>query len=43
MGEFYGKKIKTSEINTKTGDPWTIEDVPKLWRTATARWLRDHA
>lgn len=39
MGKFYGVKIKNGEINQKTGDPWTIADVPKLWRAATEAWL----
>lgn len=39
MGRFYGLKIKNGEINPNTGAAWTIEDVPKLWRKATAAWL----
>lgn len=31
MGRFYGIKIKNGEI--------TIDDVPRLWRTATQDWL----
>lgn len=31
MGRFYGVKIKSGDI--------TIEQVPKLWRTATENWL----
>lgn len=33
MGRFYGIKIKNGDI--------TIDDVPKLWRTATERWLAE--
>lgn len=40
MGRFYGLKIKNGEINPNTGAAWTIEDVPKLWRKATAAWLK---
>lgn len=39
MGRFYGTKIKNSEINMNTGAAWTINDVPKLWKTATQNWL----
>ena len=39
MARFYGTKIMAGEINPNTGAAWTIEDVPKLWRTATAAWL----
>lgn len=31
MGRFYGLKIKNGEIS--------LEQVPKLWRTATENWL----
>lgn len=39
MGRFYGTKIKNAEINPKTGEAWTLEDVPRLWRNATTAWL----
>lgn len=39
MGRFYGVKIKSGEINDAIGEAWTLEDVPKLWRKATAAWL----
>ena len=42
MGEFYGKKILNGEINPKTGQPWTINDVPKYWRAKTQAWLDEH-
>ena len=29
---FYVTKIKNQEINLKTNQSWTIEDVPKLWK-----------
>lgn len=31
MGRFYGLKIKREEM--------TLEEVPKLWRVATEKWL----
>lgn len=43
MGRFYGMKIKAGEINAKTGKPWTIKDVPKLWQKATKAWLTENA
>lgn len=39
MGRFYGLKIKNGEMNQKTGAPWTIDDVPKLWKNAATAWL----
>ncbi len=34
MGRFYGLKVKNGEI--------TFEQVPKLWRKATAKWLSEN-
>ena len=34
MGRFYGIKIKTGER--------TVEDVPKLWKAVTEKWLKDN-
>lgn len=42
MGKFYGLKIKNKEINSKTGEAWKLEDVPKFWRAATERWLSEN-
>ena len=42
MGKFYGTKIKNGEINPKTGQPWTIDDVPKLWKNATEKWIAEN-
>ena len=42
MGAFYGRKIANGEINAKTGLPWKIEDVPKLWRNATQKWIDEN-
>lgn len=39
MARFYGTKIKNGEINQKTGEAWTIGDVPKMWKAATIAWL----
>lgn len=41
--ERYVRKISNHEINDKTGEPWTIEDVPIKWREevreALENWL----
>lgn len=34
MAKFYGLKIKKGEL--------TITGVPKLWRTATEKWLEEN-
>ncbi len=34
MGRFYGLKIQAGEM--------TLEDVPKLWRSATEVWLKEN-
>lgn len=34
MGKFYGLKIKDGEK--------TLEDVPKLWKAATEKWLKEN-
>lgn len=34
MGRFYGERIILEDI--------TIEDVPKLWRAVTEKWLREN-
>ena len=43
MGKFYGVKILHGEINPKTGKPWTLDDVPRLWKKATEKWLNENA
>lgn len=40
MAKFYGLKILRGEINSKTGKPWVLADVPSLFRAATERWLQ---
>lgn len=42
MAAFYGTKIKNEEINPKTGLVWTINDVPKLWKTKVQQWLENN-
>ncbi len=42
MARFYGTKILNGDINPKTGVAWTIDDVPRLWRNATATWIAEH-
>lgn len=42
MGEWYGKKIMRGTINPKTGNPWTLDDVPRLWKPRTITWLEEH-
>ncbi len=39
MVDYYVSKIQNGEINSKTGEPWEVEDVPKLWRTKTEKEL----
>lgn len=34
MGKFYGLKIKNGEMR--------IDDVPKLWKKATEKWLSEN-
>lgn len=42
MGAFYGTKILKGEINSKTGEPWKIEDVANFWRPRVIAWLEEH-
>lgn len=32
MVAYYVAKIQNGEINSKTGQAWIVQDVPKLWR-----------
>ena len=34
MGRFYGEKILDGEM--------TIDEVPKLWKKSTEKWLKDN-
>lgn len=40
MVAFYVAKIENREINSKTGKPWNVEDVPKLWRKKVQEALK---
>lgn len=42
MAAYYGTKIKNGVINSKTGLPWTINDVPTRRRAETEEWLREN-
>ncbi len=42
MGAFYGIKIRNGELNPKTGEVWTLQDVPSFWRNKTESWLEDN-
>lgn len=42
MGVFYGNKIRSGEINPKTGAPWKLGDVPTLWREKAEQWLKNN-
>ena len=41
MNVFYGRKIMNEEINSKTGKPWNLEDVPAYWQAAVGQWLKN--
>lgn len=34
MGRYYGLKIRSEEM--------TLEQVPKLWKTVTEKWLKEN-
>ena len=42
MAYFYGYRIVNGVINPKTGEPWTIEDVPARYVPATEQWIEEH-
>ena len=42
MGAFYGNMILRGEPKRNSEKPWTIEDVPELWREKTQAWLDTH-
>jgi len=42
MGPYYGKKIINGQPHYKTGLPYTINAVPRLWREEVRQWLKDH-
>lgn len=37
---FYVTKIENEEINPSTGNAWSVEDVPKLWRSKVEAELK---
>ena len=39
MVKFYSSKIKNGIINTNTKYVWTLDDVPKLWRSKVEKEL----
>lgn len=39
MVKFYVNKIKNQEINSTTGQPWKLENVPTLWREKVKKEL----
>ena len=39
MIQFYVEKIQTKAMNPNTGEAWTIEDVPKLWKVKVQKAL----
>lgn len=38
---FYVAKIENEEINLATGNVWTIDDVPKLWKSKVEAELKE--
>lgn len=39
MVNFYVSKIKNEVINSNTGKVWTLDYVPKLWRSKVKKEL----
>jgi hypothetical protein len=39
MAKLYAQKITNNEINALTGEAWTLEDVPMLWRAEVEELL----
>lgn len=40
MVNFYVQKIKNKTINQNTGLEWTVNDVPKYWKTNVEKALK---
>jgi hypothetical protein len=40
--QYYGDLIVAGTINTKTNEPWKLEDVSDRWRDAVAEYVRSH-
>ncbi len=43
MAKLYYNKIKNKESNFMTGEVWTIDDVPTLWREQVQEMLDEEA
>ena len=41
MVAFYVRKIKNGDLNKKTGEPWSVEDVPDVWKDKVEHELLD--
>ena len=41
MVAFYVRKIKNGDLNKKTEKPWSVEDVPDVWREQVEQELSD--
>ena len=41
MVAFYVRKIKNGDLNKNTGKPWSVEDVPDVWRKHVEQELSD--
>lgn len=39
MAKLYYRKIKNGDINHMTGEAWSIEDVPVLWKAEVQEML----
>ncbi len=41
MVKFYADKIRSGAINQNTGEEWTLEDIPKIWRVKVEKELKE--
>lgn len=41
MAAIYATLIKDGATNPKTGEPWKVDDVNVIWRSAVKRLLED--
>ena len=39
MVKIYFRKIRAGELNSNTGEPWCIDDVPARWKAAVQKLL----
>lgn len=42
MINWYVYKIANHLINKNTGHPWTVDDVPRLWREDVRKYFEEH-